>query len=158
MNKKIIVSFAAIIMLAAAALGCDPKGALSKQETQALYEELRTEFQDESVWDMDIDMPDQMLKNDDGLTILKAAVDAFLEGSEDGPADGVWFSSKKYSRSCSIKCGVSVECSGKVYTIKEVRIAKYSGKQTSYKYMVCINLAGFAENNRDRYITVLFYK
>lgn len=154
--KKARVLIVSLLLAAVVLCGCDPRGLLTEDETQELYEELCGDFSDASVWDMDIEIWNDMLKNKDGMSVVKSAANAFIEGSDEGPTRGNWFSSKKYCRSCTVNCSMSAECSGEVYSIESVTISKYGGR-TKYKYHMVIDLAGFEKDDNNKSITVWFY-
>ena len=156
MSKKFFILLFTLFFLTAFIVGCDPSGLLTEEETQELYEELRVDFSDASVWDMDIEIWNDLLKNKDGMSVVKSAANAFIEGSDEGPTRGNWFSSKKYCRSCTVNCSVSAECSGEVYSIESVTISKYGGR-TKCKYHMVIDLAGFEKDDNNKSITVWFY-
>lgn len=154
--KKARVLIVSLLIAAVVLCGCDPRGLLTEDETQELYEELCGDFSDASVWDMDIEIWNDMLKNKDGMSVVKSAANAFIDGSDEGPTRGNWFSSKKFCRSCTVNCSVSAECSGEVYSIESVTISKYGGR-TKYKYQMAIDLVGFEKDDNNKSITVWFY-
>ncbi len=63
--KKVCALIVSLLIAAVVLCGCDPSGLLTEDETQELYEELCGDFSEASVWDMDIEIWNDMLKNKD---------------------------------------------------------------------------------------------
>ena len=115
-------------------IGCDPRGSFSDEETQELYKEIKSDFSDDAIWDLDFTVYEQKGTKKETIAFIRQTMELLDHESEDQSIYGMWFSSKRYCRILTIKGENSVQYDGATSFIDTLDIAKY--RNGSYQITV----------------------
>lgn len=127
-KRFIIILFILFILLTA--FCCDRSGNLSEKETNALYSELKTDFQDGKLWELESVFFHQEKDIDDSILFLKSTIEATFEHQEFYTGIyGNWFDKKSNCKALAINCQIQYG-EEKDYIIDRLVVAKYYDRES----------------------------
>ena len=137
MKRRIPIAIAAFVLILSFICACDPRGPLTEEDLQEMYEELREDIQAGKPWihkERAVFFHEDKAIEDNHDFIQYCVTEVFVNTEKEQFEDesGIWFSSRRYCKDYEVKCSIPLEYNGVNYVITEVVAAKYY-KRAGYK-------------------------